>query len=223
MNSDANNILNETNLLDNVINKLKLSMIQNNQNLHELASSMGFSYLAVYRLFSKKHLPTINSLELIASNLNCTVSELIDNRIFLNIKCFNSINDKVKNNIPEYMIRVYINYNEFSSLIANNFFAIIGYLEKTSFLRENSIFDFKSEDYYAIFYDTDKIDIDGQFLVEYNSQKLILNILSVSSKYVIVLENDVETKIDLNLIKPIAKFFNYVEIRDPKIYEGKKI
>ncbi|MCC2645852.1 MAG: hypothetical protein K0R94_1630, partial [Burkholderiales bacterium] len=57
----------EVTVLDNVINKLQVYMDQNGQTLYGLASTMGFAYQPFYRLMTKKHLPTLNSLSIIAA------------------------------------------------------------------------------------------------------------------------------------------------------------
>ena len=81
----------EEKTIDNIIEKLTVYMDRNNQTMHGLATTMGFSYQPFYRLMTKKSLPTITSLASISKYLNCTISQLTDENIFLDIKSFDSI------------------------------------------------------------------------------------------------------------------------------------
>lgn len=190
-------------VIDNVIIKLKMHMDHNKQTLFGLAAKMGFSYQPFYRLFTKKHLPTINSLNMIASYFDCNIQELIDSKIFIDIDCYLSDEDYCKNKKQKEVIRIYINYNEYLSLINKTFFAI-----KISHVLEH---DFPIS-YYKIFYQTDNFNSDGSYLLKYNAKNVFLKIVNISSSYVTAIINDKETKITLDKIKAIAKFYNYLEL-----------
>ncbi|MCC2624388.1 MAG: hypothetical protein K0R14_261 [Burkholderiales bacterium] len=200
----------EATILDNVINKLQIYMDQNKQTLYGLAAKMGFAYQPFYRLMTKKHLPTLNSLTVIASHFGCSVAELIHEDVFIDVDCYDSFADAV-NMKKSPKIRAYVPYKKYSQLIYSNFFAVKGHVPWQGY--EQSSTDHKAIDSkYAIFYRVDTISIDGVFLVNYKSKDVLLEVVSVSSKYVIALLNGKETKIDVASIKPIAHFFSYLTL-----------
>lgn len=200
----------EVTVLDNVINKLQVYMDQNDQTLYGLASTMGFAYQPFYRLMTKKHLPTLNSLSVIADHFDCTVSELIHEDVFVDIDCFNNLEDATIS-ADSSRIRVYIPYNDFLPLMYSAFFAVkvgvSGQISKQKNEKVQSIYNSS-----AIFHRVDSISIDGVFLVNYKSKNILLEVLSISSKYVIAILEGKETKIDTSTIKPIAQFFSYLSL-----------
>ncbi|MCE3269018.1 MAG: hypothetical protein K0R49_1270 [Burkholderiales bacterium] len=200
----------EVTVLDNVINKLQVYMDQNGQTLYGLASTMGFAYQPFYRLMTKKHLPTLNSLSIIAAHFNCTVSELIHEDVFMDIDCFNSFDDVIGTINPS-KIRIYIPYNNFLPLIHNNFFAMkAAYPELNGDHKNSDMPIVNCRD--TVFYKIDNISIDGIFLVNFKSKNILLEVLSISSKFIIAILDGKETKIDISSIKPIAQFFSYLTL-----------
>jgi transcriptional regulator with XRE-family HTH domain len=200
----------EATILDNVINKLQIYMDQNKQTLYGLAAKMGFAYQPFYRLMTKKHLPTLNSLTIIASHFDCSVSELIHEDVCIDVDCFDNFADAIsKKKAPK--VRTYIPYNKFLPIMNSNFFAVKAHVPWHGYEQSGS--DHKPADNkYAVFYRVDTISIDGVFLVNYKSKDVLLEVLSVSSKYIIALLNGKETKIDVDSIKPIAHFFSYLTL-----------
>lgn len=195
--------------LNNVINKLQIYMEQTNQTLHGLATTMGFTYQPLYRLMTKKHLPTISSLGLIATHLKCNISELTSENIFIDINCYSDMaaNFNTKSNTK---CRAYIPYKEYSVLLQHSFFAV---KDKNTNNKMTS-----NDNIYQLFYHVDSILMDGLFLVNYNSKKTLITVLSVSSKYIVIEEKNQEVKIDIKSIQPIAKFFSYLELtRDDNV------
>lgn len=164
----------EATILDNVINKLQIYMDQNKQTLYGLAAKMGFAYQPFYRLMTKKHLPTLNSLTIIASHFDCTVAELIHEDVFIDVDCFDNFADAVSaKRAPK--IRAYIPYDKYIQLINSNFFAVKGQVPWQSY--EQTSTDHKSSDSkYALFYRVDTMSIDGVFLVNYKSKDVLLEV-----------------------------------------------
>lgn len=201
----------ETPVLDNVINKLHIYMEQNDQTLYGLASKMGFSYQPFYRIITKKHLPTIDSLVMIANHFNCTVSELIADKVFCDINLFAKANDIIKQQIKSN-IRIYIPYTQFLPLVKKEFFC----LEE---LPEKGILGMDTSDAY-VFYKTEVIDIDGIFLVMHQNKIRLLNVVSISSKYIVVEENKQEIKIEQCEVQALAKFFNFLTINYDSVLAG---
>src|SRR6185437_1496994 len=196
----------EVTILDNVINKLQVYMDQSKETLYGLASTMGFAYQPFYRLITKKHLPTLNSLSVIAAHFNCSVSELIHEDIFVDIDCFSNFDDAVAA-VKTPKIRIYIPYNQFLPLIHNNFFAMKVFAsDQTGKQKQTEVQKVAGSS--SIFYRVDTINIDGIFLVNYKSKNMLIEVLSISSKYIVAILDGKETKIDITGIKPIAQFFS---------------
>ncbi|MFN8771107.1 MAG: hypothetical protein ACK52I_36525 [Pseudomonadota bacterium] len=219
MSTEINKAYDKSGLLDNIVRKIQFYLDTNSQTLRGLAIAMGVSYLQLYRLFTKKHLPTINSIEILATHIGCTTSELLDEKMFLDMNCFESIDEKLEMATSKNKIRAFFSYEEILPLLNNDFFVISEYNNAIKLMHHKNVANY----FYQIFYLVDQFLLDGKYLVEYNSQKIVLDILSASSKYIVVQDKETEKKIDLKLVKPIAKFFGYAEVRDNKIIEGKKI
>lgn len=197
--------------LDNAIYKLKIYMDRTKQTLHGLANTMGFAYQPFYRLMTKKHIPTISSFGIIASHLNCTISELTNDTFFLDINYFQNITDDLSQE-TENKCRVYIPHEKYKNYLHEYFFAL-----STKAIKNNTT----QENLYYLFYLSKNINIDGTFLVKHNNKIKIINVLSVSSKFIVIEDNQQEIKIDLNEITPIAKLFSYLEINkdnDTKLF-----
>ncbi|MFN8769532.1 MAG: hypothetical protein ACK5Z5_01255 [Neisseriaceae bacterium] len=197
--------------LNNVINKLQIYMDKNKQTLYGLATTMGFAYQPFYRLVTKKHLPTISSFGLIASHLNCSISELANENIFIDICCYTNMSADLNDESGE-KCRVYISYQEYQKYLSNRFFAVkcqdIVYNEINKVVNLGTL--------YHLFYCVDSFLIDGIYLVKDNDKKKLINVLSISSKFLIIEENGKEVKVDIEQIQPIAKLFSYLELNNDK-------
>lgn len=190
----------EAKLIDNIINKLNIYMERNKQNLFSLANSFGFAYQPFYRLIKYRNLPTITSLAMISDNLNCTIEELISDDIFLDIDVVEQIDSLItpsNTSTTKETIRFHIPYEQYLPYISDKFFAI----------KLNENLPVKAEQY-RIYILTDKINIDGNFIVEYQGQLIDLNVISISTKFVIAFIDDQEQRIPQDLLKPIAKLFD---------------
>ena len=198
--------------IDNVIQKLNIFMTRNNQTMHALASNMGFAYQPFYRFMTKKSLPTISSLDTIAQNLNCTVSELIADNVFLDINAYESIDNFLDNILPKN-IRIYLPENIIKEYLFNKFFSI-----KVNCNNFSTLFSFNGIEYnvntniFQLFIVTNKIDIDGYFLVDYQNHIQILHIVNVSRIVVTANYNGELVSIPVAEIKVFAQFINYVEL-----------
>lgn len=193
--------------LNNVINKLQIYMDRNKQTLHGLATTMGFAYQPFYRLMTKKHLPTISSFGLIASHLNCSIAELSHENVFLDINYYSDISEYLKRENSE-TCRIYIPYEQYRNHLNSSFFAI---QSKQKNIKDKCAANSHGQ-LYELFYSVDNILMDGTFLAEYKDKKILINVLSISSKFIIIEENSTEVKVDIKLITPIAKFFSYLEL-----------
>jgi hypothetical protein len=191
--------------LDNAIYKLKIYMDRTKQTLHGLANTMGFAYQPFYRLMTKKHIPTISSFGLIASHLNCTISELTNDTFFLDINYYQTlVADFTEESTKK--CRVYIPHEKYKEFIHEHFFAL-----STKVFKDNAM-NYWQDNLFYLFFITKDIKIDGLFLVEYKNEVTIINVTSVSSKFIVIESDGVEQKVELKDIKPKARLFNYLEI-----------
>jgi hypothetical protein len=203
LNKKNNNLAIEA--IDNAIYKLKIYMIKNNQNLHSLSNNMKFDYQPFYRLITKYTTPTLFSLGMIASHLNCTISELISDKFFLDINCYNSLPQNFDEDI-QYKCRIYIPNDKYKDYTDETFFVLNTKLFEDNKSSENNLF--------YLFYKILNINTDGIFLVEHEGKIKIMNVVSISSKFIIIEEYNNEVKINLEELEPIAKLFDYVEINN---------
>ncbi|MBP9743052.1 MAG: helix-turn-helix transcriptional regulator [Burkholderiales bacterium] len=181
----------EAQLIQNIINKLNVYMEQNGQTLFSLAQTMGFVYQPFNRLMKNKTVPSLSSLAMISDYLNCSISELINDEFFIDINLVTSMTQ-----LPEidsvYKRRIYIPYGEFKPLLNQKFFIL-----------SDSANDIISKVYYL----TDHIISDGEFIVIYKKKHLLMNVLLSSSKFILIQNGNKEERISTEEIIPIAKFF----------------
>jgi transcriptional regulator with XRE-family HTH domain len=194
--------------IDNIIKKLQIYMQRNNQTMHGLASLMGFDYQPFYRLMTKKSLPTISSLNHIAQKLNCSVSELIADNIFLDIHSFNNIETYLTHK-PTAFIRIYVTEDLLQDI--GEFIAIKTDLPNIKHC-VNKIDYQMSINIYQLFIATKKINIDGFFLVKYKKQIIMLEVVSISSKVIIATYEGKIIQIPIEELEAFAKFITFIEL-----------
>lgn len=203
----------DTKPIDNVIEKLLIFMRRNNETMFGLANVMGFSYQPFYRFMTKKSLPTMGSLDSIAKNLNCTISELTSNNIFLDIPSYKSIEDYLAGTKPEGQIRVYLPTSMLEPMIDDKFIVINvnSGKEKTESVL-NGIPHHANTNLYQLFSLTNRIHIDGFFWVKYKNKLQILDAISISSTIIIANYKNEMIKIPVPELEAFAKFISYVEL-----------
>jgi len=201
----------DTKSIDNITQKLQIHMQRNNQTMHGLASSMGFDYQPFYRLMTKKSLPTISSLNHIAEKLNCSISELLADHIFLDVPGFTSIENFLANK-SSTSIRIYITTDMLRDM--DECIAI-----KTDIPDENhqlNNIDFHlNTNVYQLFTVTSKINIDGFFLVKYRKQITMLEVVSISSKVIMAIVDGKIVQIPTEDLEAYVKFITYIELPNP--------
>jgi hypothetical protein len=187
--------LKENLLIENIINKLQIYMTKNNQNLYSLATTIGFAYQPFYRLIKNRNLPTISSLAMIADHLHCSIEELINDKIFLDVNVIDNFNEIA--NLDNYQkSRIYIPYNNYLQHVHDKFFAI-----KLTEMRLDGV------EYCKVYTIVDQISTDGEFMVNYQDNITQFNVISTSSKFIIIESNNEEQRIQQDQFQPIAKFF----------------
>jgi len=194
----------ESRLVDNIITKLQIYMAQNNQTLYSLATTIGFAYQPFYRLIKNRNLPTISSLSMIADHLNCSIEELISDKFWIYIDVIDNLNaiSKIGKNDAQY--KIYISCKDYLPHINEKFFAL-----KTKDVKLIGV------DYCKIYYLTNQINTDGEFIVNYQGKTSVMNVISTSSKFIIVESNNEELRIQQDQIQSVAKFFNNLLLLDP--------
>jgi len=201
----------DTKSIENIIEKLQIHMQRNNQTMHGLASSMGFDYQPFYRLMTKKSLPTISSLNHIAEKLNCSISELLADHIFIDIPSFTSIENYLANRSAA-PIRIFITKEMLQDM--DECIAI-----KTDIPNKNhqlnNIEYLLNTNVYQLFTVTSKINIDGFFLVKYKKQITILEVVSISSKVIMAMVDGKIVQIPTEDLEAYAKFITYIELPNP--------
>lgn len=198
--------------IDNIIEKLNVYMKRNNQTMHGLATAMGFAYQPFYRLMTKKSLPAFNSLNSIAQNLNCTMSELINDNIFLDTNCYDSFESYLSASKPS-TIRIYLPCKALEPRLNEKFFCVrTDIIDKRLNYIINNINFTVNTNIYQIFTVNNKIDIDGFFLVKYKKEIIILEVLSISSMIIIAKYEDRVIEIPSADLEAYAKFFSFLEL-----------
>lgn len=181
---------NELALVNNVAKKLEIYMQRNNQTIFSLAKLMNIDRQPFYRIINRKNVPTISSLFIIASNLNCSIQELISKFIFIDIPIYEDFNNKSMNS----SYRIYISCDD--------------YLDISSY----ELFGIKVFNELKIYYKVNNFINDGNYIVNYNSQILEMEILSAGSNLIIALIENKEQRINTQQIKPIAKQYKITPI-----------
>ncbi|MCC2624396.1 MAG: hypothetical protein K0R14_269 [Burkholderiales bacterium] len=198
----------EVKSIDNIIEKLQIHMQRNKQTMHGLASSMGFDYQPFYRLMTKKSLPTVGSLDHIASKLNCSISELIADDVFLDIASFESIEDYLAGK-PSDFIRVYIRGEMLQD--AEECIAIKTSINETEYNLNNIPYTVNTN-VYQLFTVTRKINIDGFFMVKYKNKTTMLEVINISSKIITAKYDNKIIQIAVEDLIPYAKFITHIEL-----------
>jgi len=199
---DSKSMSNEEKLVaENVANKLNFFMKQHKLTLHGLASRLGFAYQAMWRIVNKKHSPTVASLAMIVQHFGCTISELIDEKVFIDIPLHENINQLI-DEIFSKSIRVYIPYNKFIVLDNPQLFAIKNLMTAKDFL---SI---------RVFTKVLDINVEGLYLIIINDQIEFIEVISTSTQYIWAVIAKKEVKISKSDLKVIGRFLFYLSLID---------
>ncbi len=184
-------------LINNIIDKLQIDMEKNNQTLYSLSTTLGFEYQPFYRLIKNKKLPTISTLAMITEHLDCSIEELISDKVYIDIPVINNLKEISTLSSSSIKAKVSLPIKDYLPYLNNEIFAL-----KIEELKKLGI------EYCKIYFKTDQINGDGIFIATYQKKITQLNITSISSKFLIVEFNNKEQKIPREEIQPIAKFFN---------------
>lgn len=181
-------INNEDRIVQNIVNKLNLYMEKNKLSTLNMAKNLGFSYQNLNWLVKHKRTPTIGSLVQLCELFHCNLQELISSSYFLDVPYYEKILHYL-NEGKTKKIRIYIPEEDIEYIHNNKFFVISNKKE------------------FNIYYGADNIVQDGQYLVNYKDENILINVLFSSSKMVIIEHNDTEIKIPTEEIRPIAKLY----------------
>jgi transcriptional regulator with XRE-family HTH domain len=195
--------------VENVINKINLYIKKSGITLHQFASNVGYTYQTLYRLLNQHFLPSITSLQTISTYFNCSISELIDNNVFIDIPVYENFHKFLLKAKANDTIRIYLSYEEFVPIFDKDFFAIkntLNQIECKYLINDLEIV--LNTDCCQVFYKTDKISTDGHYFVKYQSEEKILNIVSVARASVVVDFKGDMKHIPVTNIIPIAYYLN---------------
>lgn len=200
-------------IVDNIISKLNIYMEKNNQTLFNLATSLGFAYQPFYRLIKNRNIPNIASLITMSRHFGYTVEELVSDKIIVEINIYNNIADlSLKHAVSR--AKIYIPVDKYMPLINKSF---IGIKQRNTTLSTIDLCD--------IYTLEDHIHLDGNYLVNYQNQLVTFNVISSSSKFIIIEQNNKEERIAVNDLQPIAKLLSPSFLYTDKNYylEGIKL
>lgn len=180
----------ELDLVNNVAQKLEIYMQENSLTIFSLAKAMNIDKQLFYRVINKRNVPTIPTLITMASNMNCSIQELISKQLFIEVDIYNDIYMLEKQTTR----RAYISYEEYTTINGNK---IVG------------IENVESIDVYFL---TEKFSSDGIYIVKKGLELSKLEILSVGSKFMIADVKGEEKKINSTDFDPIAKLLTVAPI-----------
>lgn len=180
----------EIKLVTYVAQKLEIYMQKNNKTIFSLAKIMNIDRQAFYRIINKKNAPTISSLFTIATKLECSIQELIDENIFVDIPIYESIN---LNKISQTK-RIFIPYQDYMNISSAELFGIQVARELRVYYKINNIFS------------------DGFYILQYKSKTVEIEILSAGTKLLIASIEGKEKRINNEHVFPVAKFYKQVPI-----------
>lgn len=183
----------ESHLIQNIVNKLNAYMEQNGQTLFSLAQTTGFAYQPLHRLMKGTSVPNLSSLAMLSDYLNCTISELIDDEFFIDVDVISKM-DELPNYRSNAKSRIYIPYNDFLPHL-NKKFLILAESDKQI---ENKVF-----------YLTNEVIGDGEFIVIYNGEHIVMTVILSSSKFILIEKDGKEERIPTEEITVLAKLFKY--------------
>lgn len=159
-------------------------------------------------------LPNINSINSLASFLNCTASELLSDSIKISAKVYQSMEDIINCKSPlianiNIPIALYEELYPKELFIISNNSNFLGCLEKLNKQKDFPFFELKVA---GLFVKTTRLEYDGFYIIKKNeSDKIeIINILNVSTKYATIKDGENNIVLNIEDIEVIAKFITYV-------------
>lgn len=190
----------EKDIANNVVNKLQLILDKKRINILALSGLLKVDKQALYRLMRGEHIPSLVFLEKITDYLNCTFSELISEKLFLDINVYS--NCDFINNVEHNNYRIYFQDKQFNHIVNNDFFGI---LDKTII---------------KVFYKADKILNDGYYLIHDKNSNVIkeIDIISVGRNLIIAIIDGEEVRLELEDIDIKAKLYKTLSIIQNKEY-----
>lgn len=188
----------ESELIQSIVKKINAYMEQNGQTLFNLAQTTGFAYQPLHRLMKGISVPNLSSLAMLSDYLNCSIAELISDEFFIDVDVIANIKE-----LPDYKSklksRIYIPYDDFMPHISRKFILLAE--------SENSTIN-------KVFYITNEIIGDGEFIVIYKKQHVIMNVVLSSSKFILIEKNAKEERIPVEEVQVLAKLFKHSMMYD---------
>jgi RPA family protein len=135
---------------------------------------------------------------MITEHLNCSIEELISDKMLIDVKVFNTLQEMTESENIE-SVRIFIPIEEYIPNLKNEFFSV-----RTEIIKSLDI------EVCRLYSTTTSINSEGTYAVNYQGKTTELNIISTSSKFVIAELDSQEIRIPQEALEPIAKFVKTV-------------
>lgn len=200
------------NAIENVSKKLQIYLDEHNLSVLKLSQLIDVKYQTLKRIVEIDNvdsLPNISSIISLARFFDCSLSELLDDKIILPIKCYSSLeaylNQKASNVIKIYIpISQYKEYKNIKFLFAINIVDV----KVTDKLLINGIPYICPTNNIQLFIGMNNVEYDGYYIAKFNNKINIINVISVSSSFLMVEEGENINKIAKDQIEIIAKYIS---------------
>lgn len=197
-------------LLNNLSLKLKRYLSDNNLSILQLSKISDIKYQTLKRLVitdNVESLPNIASIHALATYFKCSISELLDDKVKISIKMFTSI-DAYLQQSSLCSVNVFLPIEQVTKITNNN--TIFAIQSNTSEQKDLVIYDIEYKNcvqVVQIFVEMDHLEYDGYYLARINNSCSVIKVISVSSSFLIIEENNKEIKINRETIHIIAKYY----------------
>lgn len=198
------------NSIENVTKKLQIYLNENNLSVLKLSQLIGMKYQTLKRIVeleeSADSLPNISSIILLATFFKCTLAELIDNKLILNARCFESL-DNYLNNKQFSILKIYIPIEQYKHQknIKSIFVINVPSAEKNEIFVNDIPYKSPTTSIQA-FVEMNNVEYDGFYIAKINNKIKMVNVLSVSSSFIMIEEVKKINKIEKNKVEIFAKY-----------------
>lgn len=198
--------------LVNLSKKMQMYLAENKLSILKLAQKVpDIKYQTLKRIVEfggEGSLPNITSLIALADFFGCSISALLSDCVTLPINCYPSIEDFWSNHNAK-IIQLNIPIDECYPKRYDNIFSI---QEDHSSIKypagKIDIIPKEIVNMIQIFAKMSKVEYDGYYIVEAENELKTLKVVSVSSKSLMVENNNQIINIETSKVKILAKFIN---------------
>lgn len=196
-----------------VIKKINHHMEINGLNLRTLAMQLPeLQYQSLYRLVKQGYNVNIGTLITISEYFDCTVSELLSDKMILKTKCYKTINDYANKTENYTFIKISLPIEIYENLNTKIYFAISTKLNELalSYFCNNVRINVKT-DYIQFFIDATVIDEEAFYIANINGQTKTVMVDDIKSN-IVAIDDDFVRLPDNSVI--LAKHIMPIHIYD---------